>query len=83
MTDGIVHRPPREHWCFAINRHGITLTDPYWNLGAGTVIQCPECGQTWRAVEPPAPRGPGYVDLGVRWRRETRWERWKRERRRR
>ena len=76
MTEGVVHRREREHYCFAINRRGVSLTEPYWRLGVGTVIQCPECGTCWRAHAPDNRGRQQY--MGVEWRRETRWERWRR-----
>ena len=79
MTDGVIHRPPREHYCFAINSNGITLTEPYWKLGLGTVIQCPDCGTCWVASEPDNRGRMQYT--GVVWKRETPRQRRKRERR--
>lgn len=74
MAD-VVHVPQRGHSCGPNTRSGVWWDErgPLYDA-PGTVRQC-ECGRTWVAER----RTPG---LAVpTWRREGRFERWRRERR--
>lgn len=48
-----------------------------WDYPAGTVWECDGCGQKWVSTGPPDVYSPGFVEF----RRESRWEKRRREKR--
>jgi hypothetical protein len=82
-----VFTPPRVHHCTpgwevgdeVIEGVGHVMIETGANAPDGTVIQC-TCGRTYVAFYDTRPSG-GWVNLGVLWRPERRFERWRRERR--
>jgi len=84
---GIVFTPARVHHCTpgwevgdeVIEGVGHVMVEVHVDAPAGTVIAC-ECGCTFVAFYDTRPCR-GWVSLGVQWRPEGPFARWRRERR--
>lgn len=68
----IVYQPPTEHHC-GPNEYGLWLEHIY--VTPGTLDMCEECGTMWVAKRPSV---VGFC--GVYWVKESRFTRWRRER---